>query len=74
MTPDPLEHIGSFDETLEPEPERKRAPRGQVKMSCARCGAVVWKFPSYIARSKSGRVFCSPRCSNICRGKNDAAV
>jgi hypothetical protein len=35
------------------------APRGKLAFQCAHCGAVVWKTPYEVKRSKTGKFFCN---------------
>lgn len=39
-------------------------PSTAQQVSCANCGGQVTKRPSEIARSTTGRFFCSPQCRN----------
>ena len=41
---------------------RTGRPTTQQRVACTNCGADVWKRPSEIARSKTGRFFCSTEC------------
>ena len=43
-----------------------RPPGKLITVECARprCGEQIQKYPSEVARSKTGRFFCSPHCRN----------
>lgn len=43
-----------------------RPKTGLIAVECARpqCGEQIQKYPSEVARSKTGRFFCSPHCRN----------
>lgn len=44
-------------------------PTTKQRVTCAHCGADLWKAPSDIARNKTGRFFCSTECRNVVGSK-----